>query len=381
MNDLAAEVTAALEPQHPALGHRPRRRPPRRRRRRRRCHPGGGRLPGRGAPDPRPDRGADPRRRTRRHRRPAGPGPGPAGPPARHRGTSPRPPAPSSTPRSTRRSPPTAATSPSPAPTGAGSASASKAAARAAAWPRSPSGRASSRCCGPACPRMTGLDRRHRPRGGHRAVLLPGETVTAPARQRRRPRVLLLVPARTYRAADFILAAERMGLDLVVASDGALPLGGRPVIPVRPGDLEASARRILARSRAGRRGRRRRHPDARAGRDRGRPDGAAAQPGRRGARRHRQGGPAAALGRGRRAQPSFRLVPAAEDCVRQAAEAVGFPCVVKAVSLSASQGVLRADDPAAAVTGRPPDPAGPGMKPNGPPPSPCSSRSTCPAPS
>ena len=47
-------------------------------------------------------------------------------------------------------------------------------------------------------------------------------------------------------------------------------------------------------------------------------------------------------------QPSFRLVPA-QDCVRQAAEAVGFPCVVKAVSLSASQGVLRADDPAAAV--------------------------------
>ena len=46
------------------------------------------------------------------------------------------------------------------------------------------------------------------------------------------PRVLLLVPARTYRAADFILAAERMRLDLVVASDGALPLG-RAVIPDR----------------------------------------------------------------------------------------------------------------------------------------------------
>ena len=43
------------------------------------------------------------------------------------------------------------------------------------------------------------------------------------------PRVLLLVPARTYRAADFLLAAGRMGLDLVLASDGALPLGGRPV--------------------------------------------------------------------------------------------------------------------------------------------------------
>jgi hypothetical protein len=63
--------------------------------------------------------------------------------------------------------------------------------------------------------------------------------VTAP------PRVLLLVPARTYRAADFILAAERMGLDLVVASDGALPLG-RAVIPARSADLDASARRILA---------------------------------------------------------------------------------------------------------------------------------------
>ena len=59
-------------------------------------------------------------------------------------------------------------------------------------------------------------------------------------------RVLLLVPARTYRAADFLLAAARMGLDLVVGSDGALPLGGRPVIPVSPGDPDGSARRILA---------------------------------------------------------------------------------------------------------------------------------------
>src|SRR5215467_12232055 len=62
------------------------------------------------------------------------------------------------------------------------------------------------------------------------------------------PRVLLLVPARTYRAADFLLAVGRMGLDLVVGSDGALPLGGRPVIPVDPGDPEASVRRILARA-------------------------------------------------------------------------------------------------------------------------------------
>jgi hypothetical protein len=62
------------------------------------------------------------------------------------------------------------------------------------------------------------------------------------------PRVLLLVPARTYRAADFLLAATRMDLDLVVGSDGALPLGGRPVIPVSPGDPDCSASRILASS-------------------------------------------------------------------------------------------------------------------------------------
>ena len=61
------------------------------------------------------------------------------------------------------------------------------------------------------------------------------------------PRVLLLVPARTYRAADFLLAAARMDLDLVIGSDGALSLGGRPVIPVSPGDPDGSARRILAR--------------------------------------------------------------------------------------------------------------------------------------
>ncbi len=51
-------------------------------------------------------------------------------------------------------------------------------------------------------------------------------------------RVLLLVPARTYRATDFLVAANRLGLDLVVGSDGALPLGGRPVIPVNPNDFQ-----------------------------------------------------------------------------------------------------------------------------------------------
>ena len=165
------------------------------------------------------------------------------------------------------------------------------------------------------------------------------------------PRVLLLVPARTYRAADFLAAASRLGLDLVVGSDGALPLGGRPVVPVNPADPEHSADRIMASTGpvaavvaadtpmlilaavvAGRMGLPHNPVDAvMAASDKA-------------VQRHRW---AAA----RVAQPAFRVVPAAagEDVLRQAAAEVGCPCVVKAVSLSASQGVLRADDPVAAV--------------------------------
>jgi biotin carboxylase len=165
------------------------------------------------------------------------------------------------------------------------------------------------------------------------------------------PRVLLLVPARTYRAADFLLAAARMGLELVIGSDGALPLGGRPVIPVNPADPDGSASLITARcgpvaavvaadapmlelaaAVAARLG----LPHNPAGAVRNAADKA----------RQRQRWAAAGI-----PQPRFEIVPAATgDAVQQAARAVGFPCVVKAISLSASQGVLRADNAAAAVT-------------------------------
>jgi hypothetical protein len=61
-------------------------------------------------------------------------------------------------------------------------------------------------------------------------------------------RVLLLVPARTYRATDFLVAANRLGLDLVVGSDGALPLDRRLVVRVDPSDLQGSVDRLVARS-------------------------------------------------------------------------------------------------------------------------------------
>jgi len=166
------------------------------------------------------------------------------------------------------------------------------------------------------------------------------------------PRVLLLVPARTYRAADFLLAAARMGLDLVIGSDGALPLGGRPVIPVNPADPDRSASLITARC----------GPVAAViAADAPMLELAAAVAARRGLPhnsaeavrnaadkvRQRQRWAAAGV-----PQPRFEIIPAAAPAgtIRRAAETVGFPCVVKAISLSASQGVLRADDAAAAVT-------------------------------
>jgi len=166
------------------------------------------------------------------------------------------------------------------------------------------------------------------------------------------PRVLLLVPARTYRAADFLAAAGRMGVDLVVGSDGALPLGGPPVIPVTLADPRASAERLVARGGPA---------DAVIAADAPMLVLAAAVAARLRLPHNRVAAVRAAADKARQRtrwasagldQPAFRLVPAAapDDAVRRAAQAVGFPCVVKAISLSASQGILRADDPAAAVT-------------------------------
>jgi len=164
-------------------------------------------------------------------------------------------------------------------------------------------------------------------------------------------RVLLLVPARTYRATDFLVAANRLGLDLVVGSDGALPLGGRPVIPVNPNDFQKSLDRlelwsgpidavvavdtpmlVLAAALAARRGLPHNSVDAViAATDK-------AEQRRRWA--------SARVG-----QPAYRVVPqeASQDALEKAAAHVGFPCVVKAVSLSGSQGVLRAEAGAATV--------------------------------
>jgi biotin carboxylase len=164
-------------------------------------------------------------------------------------------------------------------------------------------------------------------------------------------RMLLLIPARTYRASDFLVAAGRLGLDLVVGSDGALPLSNRPVIQVDPGDLQASVDRLVAHSGP---------VDAVVAADTPMLVLAVAAAARMGLPHNPVDAVRAATDKAAQrrrwaaagvAQPSFRVIAAgASECaLRDAAAQVGFPCMVKAVSLSGSQGVLRADDQAGAV--------------------------------
>jgi biotin carboxylase len=142
-----------------------------------------------------------------------------------------------------------------------------------------------------------------------------------------------------------------MGVDLTVASDGALFLGGRPVIRVRPGDPARGAELIAARSGP---------MDAVVAADAPMLPLAAAVAAALGLPHNPADAVLAAADKTRQrqrwaaagvAQPRFEIVPAPAPApaIRQAAAAIGFPCVVKAVSLSASQGVLLADDADQAV--------------------------------
>ncbi|HEV7688514.1 MAG TPA: ATP-grasp domain-containing protein [Acidimicrobiia bacterium] len=176
-------------------------------------------------------------------------------------------------------------------------------------------------------------------------------------------RVLLLLPTGTYKAPDFLDAARRLDVDVVVASETAQTLAdamGDRALVVDLADPEASAAAINALAA--------RHPlDAvvgvddqgvmiaalageRLGLSHNAPE-AVARTRNKAAMRTAlaatapDGGTADAAGILR--QPAFRVVGRGGDVVA-AAEAVGWPVVVKPVSLSASRGVIRADDPAAA---------------------------------
>jgi len=160
------------------------------------------------------------------------------------------------------------------------------------------------------------------------------------------PRVLLVVPTSSYRIADFMQAAEALGVEVAVAAEEDLPLLGvdrfvridcsdpesaaaaladlaattsiDAIIPVDDSGvvIAAMASELL-------------------GLPHNPPAAAAATRDKEMMR--------AALARGEVRQPAFAAVGPGEDAETVAA-ALGYPLVVKPLSLSGSRGVVRVDD-------------------------------------
>ncbi len=162
------------------------------------------------------------------------------------------------------------------------------------------------------------------------------------------PRVLLLLPTATYRAPDFLAAARALGVEVVVGSEQpqamAGSMGDRAVVvplddPEAAVEADRGARRaapldavvavddqgVLVAAKAA----------ARLGLPHNPPDAVAATRDKAAMRR--------AFAAAGVPQPRFEVIDG------EPTASVGFPCVVKPVSLSASRGVIRADDPAAAT--------------------------------
>jgi biotin carboxylase len=160
------------------------------------------------------------------------------------------------------------------------------------------------------------------------------------------PRVAVILPTSTYRAADFVEAAASAGIELVVVSDRrqilADQMGDRFVLADLD-DVDAAAEAITA---AGP------YDAIVAPDDTGLVAGAVAAealglphnpPSAVAATRNK-----VALRRALRdhvAQPAYQVLEPGTDVGAIAAD-LGFPVVVKPLSRSASQGVIRADDPA-----------------------------------
>jgi biotin carboxylase len=163
-------------------------------------------------------------------------------------------------------------------------------------------------------------------------------------------RLLLLLPTATYRAADFLTAARALGAEVVVASDRRLVSMGDSQLTLDLRRPEAAAEAIAALAEE-------RPLDAvvaaddqgvrvaalaaeRLGLSGNPPEAAAATRDKAAMRR--------AFAAAGVPQPEHRTVGPCDDPAALAAD-VGLPCVVKPLSLSASRGVIRADDPEAAT--------------------------------
>jgi len=165
-------------------------------------------------------------------------------------------------------------------------------------------------------------------------------------------RVLLILPTATYRASEFLAAARALDAEVVVASERRQAMSGMIGDRALVVDLrrsEAAAEAIVARAQD-------KPLDAVLGVDEQGVLVAALAASRLGLAHNPAQAVAATRDKTamRRAfaaagvrQPGYRLAGPEADVAQLAGE-VGFPCVVKAVSLSGSRGVIRADNPAAA---------------------------------
>lgn len=160
-------------------------------------------------------------------------------------------------------------------------------------------------------------------------------------------RVLVILPTETYRAADFVEAADALGVDLAVASEGSIPLlpadrtveidcarpewsaerladlaSTTPVDAVVAADDQGVVLAAMA--------------SERLGLPHNPPDAAAATRDKLAMRR--------AMAASEVPQPAFAALSPSED-PGAVGGAVGYPVVVKPRSLSGSRGVIRADDP------------------------------------
>lgn len=162
------------------------------------------------------------------------------------------------------------------------------------------------------------------------------------------PRILLLLATTTYRAEDFLEAAQRLGVDVVVGSDQRQALADLvpdSTLELDFNDLSASTRKVVELAR-------RRPLDAIVSAE---DDGALLAAAASAALSLPHNSPEsvatarykhlmrAALARAGVPSPGFKLFSIADD-PREAAGQVEYPCVLKPVLLSASRGVIRADD-------------------------------------
>ena len=173
-------------------------------------------------------------------------------------------------------------------------------------------------------------------------------------------RVLLIVPSATYRAPDFLAAARELGVAVTVASERRAAMAtamGERALTLRLSDPARAAEQIAERAQE--------TPFAAiVGVDDQGVMAAALGAERLGLTHN----PPAAVARTRDKaamrrelaeagvpQPRFALLACGAD-VTAVARVVGFPCVVKPLSLSGSRGVIRADDAEQARPDRRPRP-------------------------